>query len=82
MGAKTGTAQKHSEKGTINFAWFIGFAPIDNPQIAIAVAIEGDTPGEETGGGLYAAPVAHAIFKTWMEKQNLSVPPPRRLKTE
>ncbi|MGH7946243.1 MAG: penicillin-binding transpeptidase domain-containing protein, partial [Opitutaceae bacterium] len=75
IGAKTGTAQAQSVKGIINFAWFIGFAPVENPQIAIAIAIEGDTPGEETGGGLYAAPVAHAILKTWMEKKNA---PPRQ----
>ena len=80
IGGKTGTAQKQSEKGIINFAWFIGFAPIENPQIAIAVAIEGDTPGEETGGGLYAAPVAHAILKTWQEKKNQ--PQTVRFKTE
>lgn len=69
IGGKTGTAQKHTEKGIVNIAWFVGFAPIENPQIAIAVAIEGDTPGEETGGGRYAAPVAHAVFKTWAEKK-------------
>jgi penicillin-binding protein 2 len=82
IGGKTGTAQKQGEKGIINFAWFIGFAPVDNPQIAIAVAIEGDTPGEETGGGLYAAPVAHAILKTWSEKKNRPPTQPLRFKTE
>jgi penicillin-binding protein 2 len=82
IGAKTGTAQKQSEKGIINFAWFIGFAPVENPQIAIAVAIEGDTPGEETGGGLYAAPVAHALFKTWFEKKNRPASQPLRFRTE
>lgn len=82
IGGKTGTAQKQGEKGIINFAWFIGFAPVDNPQIAIAVAIEGDTPGEETGGGLYAAPVAHAILKTWAEKKNQPASNPLRFKTE
>ena len=39
------------------------------PRIAIAIAIEGDTPGEETGGGRYASPVAHAIFQTWLESR-------------
>ncbi len=68
MAGKTGTAQKRTPKGTINFAWFVGFAPIENPRIAIAVMMEGDTPGEDTGGGAYAAPVAGAIFKTWHEK--------------
>jgi penicillin-binding protein 2 len=82
IGAKTGTAQARSEKGIINFAWFIGFAPVEDPQVAVAVAIEGDTPGEETGGGLYAAPVAHAIFKTWLENKNGAPKEPVRFKTE
>ena len=69
VGGKTGTAQKRTEKGTINFAWFIGFAPIEKPEIAFAVALEGDTPGEETGGGRYAGPVAHAIMKSWLAKK-------------
>ena len=67
--AKTGTAQKQTEKGMINFAWLIAFAPVEDPRIAIAIAIEGDTPGEETGGGRYASPVAHAILQAWLESQ-------------
>ena len=55
---------------------------MEDPQIAIAIAIEGDTPGEETGGGLYAAPVAHAILKTWTEKKTQALSQPVRLKTE
>ncbi len=83
MAGKTGTAQKDAEGGKkINFAWFIGFAPVENPQIAVAIAIEGDTPGEETGGGLYAAPVAHAIFKTWVEKKNQPAQTTVRFRTE
>ncbi len=70
LAAKTGTAQRRSEKGMINFAWVIAFAPLEKPEIAVAVAIEGDTPGEETGGGRYAVPVAHAIFKAWLDKKN------------
>lgn len=69
IAGKTGTAQKQTAKGTINFAWFICFAPVENPQIAIAVIVEGDTPGEETAGGRYAVPVAQAILKKWDEKQ-------------
>jgi penicillin-binding protein 2 len=67
IAAKTGTAQKQTERGMINFAWLIAFAPVEDPRIAIAVAIEGDTPGEETGGGRYASPVAHAILQAWQE---------------
>jgi penicillin-binding protein 2 len=69
IAGKTGTAQKQTAKGTINFAWFICFAPVENPQVAIAVVVEGDTPGEETAGGRYAVPVARAILKTWDDKQ-------------
>lgn len=37
IGGKTGSAQKLN--GTAN-AWFVGFAPYDNPEIAIVVIIE------------------------------------------
>jgi penicillin-binding protein 2 len=69
IAGKTGTAQKQTPKGAINFAWFICFAPITNPQIAIAVVMEGDTPGEETAGGRYAVPVAAAILRKWDEQK-------------
>ncbi len=69
VAGKTGTAQQRSPEGTINFAWFICFAPVEDPQIAIAVAMEGDTPGEEAGGGTFAAPIARAILKKWWEKR-------------
>ena len=69
IAGKTGTAQKQTPKGAINFAWFICFAPIENPQIAIAVVMEGDTPGEETAGGRYAVPVAAAILRKWDEQK-------------
>jgi penicillin-binding protein 2 len=79
IAGKTGTAQKQTPRGTVNFAWFICFAPIEDPQIAIAVVVEGDTPGEETAGGRYAVPVARAILKKWVEKNPLpaaAVPAP------
>jgi penicillin-binding protein 2 len=83
IAAKSGTAQMPSPKGTINIAWLIAFAPIENPEIAFAVAIEGDTPGEETGGGRYASPVVHAILKTYLEKKNRpAAAQPLRFKTE
>ncbi|MEO6245157.1 MAG: penicillin-binding protein 2 [Opitutaceae bacterium] len=83
MAGKTGTAQKDAEGGKkINFAWFIGFAPVENPQIAVAIAIEGDTPGEETGGGRYAGPVAHSIFKAWAENRDRPTASGLKFKTE
>ncbi|EIP99841.1 penicillin-binding protein 2 [Opitutaceae bacterium TAV1] len=77
IAGKTGTAQKRvtvdGVQGTLNFAWFVGFAPVENPQIAIAVMLQGDTPNEDTGGGRYAAPIAGAILKTWSEKRTQPV---------
>jgi penicillin-binding protein 2 len=68
VAGKTGTAQAFPGGVKLNFAWFICFAPIENPQVAIAVVLEGG-PGEETGGGAFAAPVAHAMLRVWAEKQ-------------
>jgi penicillin-binding protein 2 len=74
IAGKTGTAQKKVTKdgktGNINFAWFICFAPADNPEIAMAVMIEGETLGENFGGGRYAAPVAGTVLKKYFEKKN------------
>jgi len=76
VAGKTGTAQKRTPEGTINFAWFIGFAPIAKPQVAVAIMVEGDKPGEETGGGTYAAPVGRDIFAAWAEKHPHLIPSP------
>ncbi|MDR0352900.1 MAG: peptidoglycan glycosyltransferase [Opitutaceae bacterium] len=72
IAAKTGTAQMANPRGGgkyLNIAWFIGFAPAENPQIAIAVAMDGHIPGEEFGGGAIAAPIAGQILKTWAAKR-------------
>ena len=71
IAGKTGTAQKRVEGGkNINFAWFICFAPAEKPEIAMAVAIEGDTAGESLEGGRYAAPVAATVLKKYFEKKS------------
>jgi penicillin-binding protein 2 len=62
--AKSGTAQK----GKIELAWIICFAPVENPQIALAVVMEGDE-GQNFGGGANSGPVANAILRAWKEKQ-------------
>ena len=73
IAGKTGTAQKRvvqdGKLGTINIAWFICFAPAENPEIAMAVAIEGDTIGENFGGGMHAAPVAAMVMKKYFDKK-------------
>jgi len=62
---KTGTAQYSNNNKT--HAWFIGFAPCDNPTIAIAVLVEGGGEGHAT-----ALPIAEKGFKYWFSQQNLA----------
>ena len=64
VAGKTGTA---TGQGGFSNPWFIGFAPADDPTIAIAVLIEG-TPvsGEGASGGSLAAPMAARIIQTWL----------------
>jgi peptidoglycan glycosyltransferase len=41
IASKTGTAEKGVDpKKTPPFAWYVGFAPADNPQVAVAVVVE------------------------------------------
>ncbi|RUM92575.1 MAG: penicillin-binding protein 2 [Thermodesulfatator sp.] len=72
VGGKTGTAQvvrqvkrKQDEKMAWKFkdhALFIAFAPVDDPQIAVAVIIE-----HGGHGGSAAAPVARAVIERWLQ---------------
>ncbi len=57
VAGKTGTAEYDTKEGRLNCGWFIGFAPYDQPQVAVAVLIEGAVSGGQT-----AAPVAGRIF--------------------
>lgn len=72
IAGKTGTAQVATPAGTRNLAWFICFAPVDRPEVALAVMVEGDTPGEEFAGGRYAGPVARDVLKTWWDKRRVT----------
>ena len=70
VAAKTGTAQYSSRSAGIDadllpyairdHAWFVGFAPADNPRIAFAVFIE-----HGGHGGTTAAPVARAVLEVF-----------------
>lgn len=61
VAGKTGTAET-GRQGQ-NDVWFIGFAPVEAPTIAIAVALS-DQAG--TGGAL-AAPIARAVMETLLQ---------------
>ncbi len=64
VAGKTGTA---TGQGDFSNPWFIGFAPVDNPTIALAVFIEGSpASGESASGGSLAAPIAAELFEVWL----------------
>ena len=55
VAGKTGTAQNAGES---THAWYVGFAPAENPVVAISIIIE-----QGGSGGKEAAPIAKEIFK-------------------
>ena len=62
VGGKTGTAQSDPKRKP--FAWFTSFAPLDDPEIAVAVIVEdADIPRNDIAGGLVAAPIARATMQ-------------------
>jgi peptidoglycan glycosyltransferase len=61
VAGKTGTAQ--NETGAAH-AWFVGFAPAEDPQVAVAVLVEhGGSAGSEATGGRVAAPIAAQMMR-------------------
>lgn len=64
IGGKTGTSEKIDQATDDLMVSFYGIAPIDNPQIVVAIIL--DTPSKSTGlyisGGIMAAPVASSLF--------------------
>jgi peptidoglycan glycosyltransferase len=64
VAGKTGTAEIDVDAG-VNQAWFIGFAPADDPKIAVAATVE-RTSGF---GGTVAAPIAKAVMEAILEGQ-------------
>jgi len=63
VAGKTGTAQVYSNLNKKTNAWFTGFAPYEDPQIVLAIVIEG--AGE---GSTAAVPVAKEVFQ-WYYNQ-------------
>lgn len=59
VACKTGTAEYGDSKGKTH-AWFTAFAPVENPQIAVTVLVEGGGEGSNV-----AAPIAKKILEEW-----------------
>ncbi len=58
VAGKTGTAEINPATG-VNQPWFIAFAPVDNPKIAIAVTVE----RSDGTGGEVAGPIAKQVLE-------------------
>lgn len=65
VAGKTGTAENErtGQQQKAQHAWFICFAPVENPQIAVAVILEYNG---STGGGA-AAPIAQKIMAEYLK---------------
>ena len=59
VAGKTGSAEYDSSK-TFSHSWFTGFAPAENPEIAVTIIME-----EAGTGSSYAVPVAKRIFDAY-----------------
>lgn len=73
VAGKTGTAENPLGE---THAWFVGFAPFDNPEIAIAVVV--DQGGQ---GSAVAAPVARAIIDAYFAPALAKPAPPQTAST-
>jgi penicillin-binding protein A len=61
VAGKTGTAQHSDGPPTV---WFTGFAPAEQPVVAVAVVVEaGGEVGHAATGGALAAPIARAVME-------------------
>jgi peptidoglycan glycosyltransferase len=62
VAGKTGTAQTVAPRAP--HTWFIGFAPANDPRVAVAVIVEeGGDVGSEATGGRVSAPIARAVMQ-------------------
>ncbi len=72
IGGKTGTAQvveKKDGRGSTptsskDHAWFVAFAPEDNPEVAVSVFVE-----HGGHGGTAAAPIAREVIETFFKER-------------
>lgn len=60
---KTGSAEFNAVKED-SHAWFTGFAPVEDPEIAVTVIVE-----KIGSGGDYAVPLARRVFDAYFEGQ-------------
>src|SRR5438132_1461252 len=66
VAGKTGTAETTSGRP---HAWFVSFAPAQNPKIVVAVVVlNGGDLGSDATGGAVAAPIARAVIEAALRR--------------
>ncbi len=65
VAGKTGTASIGIQGSGLTQPWFIGFAPVDNPKVAVAVTVDKTQGGF---GGTVAAPIAKNVIQTLLSE--------------
>lgn len=75
VGGKTGTAQKPSPTGGYSgfVASFVGFLPVEQPEVAVAVVLDEPSPYE---GGVVAAPVFREVGTAAIRALRIAPDPP------
>lgn len=66
VAGKTGTAE-HGEAAAPH-AWFISFAPADDPKVAVCVFVESGSAGVGATGGGTAAPIAKDVMQAVLSR--------------
>lgn len=67
VAGKTGTAENGDEKPYT--LWFTGFAPADNPEVAVAVVVEdGGGKGQSGSGDEIASPIAKKVIEAVLSR--------------
>lgn len=67
VAGKTGTAQ-NAQDAVLDHAWFVGYAPAEDPKIVVAVMLEFG------GGGSRAARIATRIIERYLKARVVSTP--------
>jgi len=62
VAGKTGTADTKTDGGEERHAWFVGYAPADEPRVVVLSYVVGGGTGGES-----AAPVGGAVLKAWFD---------------
>jgi peptidoglycan glycosyltransferase len=67
VAGKTGTAQTSPERPP--YAWFVAFAPADDPEVAVAVVIEkAGVERSDIAGGRLAGPIARDVIEAVLNR--------------